>query len=323
MLTLAESAKLTNDPLAAGIMETIHLENSFMGMVPFFPISGNSYQYNLEETLPGVEYRAVNSAYAESTGTFNRASEGLVIGGGEVDVDTFIAQTQGGLNDQRAVQEAAKAKAMGFQFQDSFINGSVVRDANEFDGLNRRIVGSQVLEPTTNGGDYIEILGADDEDRHAFLDYLDELLALVPGINGSNGVIIMSDRAKAKFVSSTRRLTITTTTRDDLGKQVDRYRGIPFVDAGTNPWTGAPIVSETEPNGNVAPTNDTTSIYAVRFGRVPQDGAVTGLTNGGLQVEDLGKLQEKPAYRTRIEFFHGLGLFGGQAAARGRFVRIS
>lgn len=320
MLTLAEAAKLESDPLRRGVMETIHLETAFLSLVPFYEISGSAYKYNLEDTLPGVEYRAVNSAYAESTGTFNQATESIVIGGGEADVDTFIQRTQGNLNDQRALQERAKAKAMGFQFQDSFINGSVVRDANEFDGLNRRIVGDQVLDPT---GDSIPIMGADDDDRHAFLDFLDELIGLVPGVNGSNGLIIMSSRAQAKFSSALRRLTMATTTVDQLGRQFDSYRGIPFVDAGVNPWTGDPIVSETEPSGGGAPTNDTTSIYVVKLGRTPDDEAVTGLTNGGLQVEDLGKLQSKPAWRTRIEFFHGLGVFGGQAAARGRHVEIA
>ena len=49
---------------------------------------------------------------------------------------------------------------------------------------------------------------------------------------------------------------------------------------------------------------------------------MTGLTNGGVQVEDLGKLQDKPAWRTRIEFFNGLGIFGGKAAGRLRGVLV-
>ena len=58
------------------------------------------------------------------------------------------------------------------------------------------------------------------------------------------------------------------------------------------------------------------SIYAVKFGADEGDQAVTGLTNGGVQVEDLGQLQSKPAYRTRIEFYCGMAVFGGKAAAR-------
>jgi hypothetical protein len=54
----------------------------------------------------------------------------------------------------------------------------------------------------------------------------------------------------------------------------------------------------------------------VKFGQGEGDQAVTGLTNGGVMVDDLGMLQSQPVYRTRIEFYCGLGVFGGKAAAR-------
>ncbi|MER7055908.1 hypothetical protein [Streptomyces sp. NPDC000351] len=43
---------------------------------------------------------------------------------------------------------------------------------------------------------------------------------------------------------------------------------------------------------------------------------MTGLTNGGVMVDDFGEMTEKPAYRTRVEFYCGVGVFGGKAAAR-------
>jgi hypothetical protein len=317
MLTLAEAAKLKQDPLRQGVLETFVQESSFMDLVPFFEIQGSAYSYNEEGTLPGVEYRAVNSAYAESTGTVNQKSEAIVIAGGEADVDTFIVRTQGNLNDNRALQERSKIKAMAYQFQNSFINGDVAVDANSFDGLRKRIVGTQVLTPT---GDGIDVLGADDDDRHTFLDFLDELIGLVPGIDANNGLLIMNSFIKQKIRSSARRLTIFTTEKDELGNLVERYAGLRMVDAGLKA-DGSLVLPQNEPDGNVSPAADTSSIYAVKLGRAPDDQAVTGLTNGGMQVEDLGKLQGKPAWRTRIEFFHGLGLFGGKAAARARRVK--
>ena len=71
-----------------------------------------------------------------------------------------------------------------------------------------------------------------------------------------------------------------------------------------------------DPGQSAATVNNTSSIYAVKFGSSEGDQGVTGLTNGGVQVEDLGQLQDKPAYRTRIEFYVGLGVFSGKAAAR-------
>ena len=56
---------------------------------------------------------------------------------------------------------------------------------------------------------------------------------------------------------------------------------------------------------------------------IPGDAGVIGLTNGGLQAYDLGELDEKPAYRTRIEFYTGLAAQGGHAAARLRGVKTA
>ncbi|WP_240361862.1 hypothetical protein [Streptomyces sp. MBT27] len=60
----------------------------------------------------------------------------------------------------------------------------------------------------------------------------------------------------------------------------------------------------------------TGDIYAVRFGATEADAGVSGLTNGGVQTTDLGESHDKPVYRTRIDFYCGLALFGGKAAAR-------
>lgn len=44
-------------------------------------------------------------------------------------------------------------------------------------------------------------------------------------------------------------------------------------------------------------------VYAVKFGT---DQYVHGLSNGGVQVRNLGELDTKPCFRTRIEFYCGL-----------------
>ncbi len=88
--------------------------------------------------------------------------------------------------------------------------------------------------------------------------------------------------------------------------------GQPSPEAGIDP-DNTGILAQSETQGIATAIS---SIYAVRYGSSEGDQAVTGLTNGGVNVQDLGKLQYKPAYRIRIEFFVGLAVFGGKAAAR-------
>jgi hypothetical protein len=61
----------------------------------------------------------------------------------------------------------------------------------------------------------------------------------------------------------------------------------------------------------------------VHYGAALGDQGVVGLTNGGVAVMDLGQLETKPVYRTRIEWFTGLALFGPRPAARLTGVRTS
>lgn len=109
-LTLAQAALLSQNDLQRGVIETFVIESSILDRIPFLTIAGNAYAYNEEATMPGVAFRTVNEAYVESTGTVNQKSESLVILGGDADVDRFIVQTRGDLNDQRATQTRMKVK---------------------------------------------------------------------------------------------------------------------------------------------------------------------------------------------------------------------
>ena len=305
-LTLAQSAVFSENDLQRGVVETFVQESPVLDRLPLLTINGNAYAYNEEATLPGVEFRAVNSAYAESTGTINQRTESLVILGGDADVDTFLVATRGNLNDLRAEQTRMKVKAASYKFQDAFINGDVAVDANSFDGLKKRLTGAQVIAAGTNG---LPIVGADDNARHTFFDAMDQAIAAV---RGGVDVIYGNAAVLSRIRSSARRLTMYDQTTDSFGRTIATYNGIPLIDIG-NKADGTPIIPQTETQGT---SNVASSLYFVSFGQDESDGGVTGLTNGGVQVKDLGEIDAKPVYRTRIEFFCGLAVFGGKAAAR-------
>jgi hypothetical protein len=119
--TLVEAAKLSQNSLQRGVIETFVQESVVLDRLPLMDIEGNAFAYNEEATLPGVEFRAVNAAYSESTGTVNQKTETLVILGGDADVDRFIQQTRSNMNDQRAVQTRMKVKSASYKFQDAFV----------------------------------------------------------------------------------------------------------------------------------------------------------------------------------------------------------
>lgn len=308
-ITLVEAAKLSQSYLQRGVLETFIQTSPVLDRIPFMPIQGNAYAYNEEATLPGVAFRAVNGSYTESTGTVNQKSETLVILGGDADVDKFIVQTRGDVNDQRAVQTSLKVKAASYKFQETFINGDNTVDVNSFDGLKKRLTGGQVISTATNGANIL----TDNTTIHAFFDKLDELVAAVPGLDGTNGAVYANSSTIGRIKSAGRRISADVFVEKDVnGKRQVVWNGIPVLDIGASA-AGVSILPFTETQGS---SSVASSVYAVRFGQGEGDQAVTGLTNGGVQVYDLGELETKPAYRTRIEFYTGMGVFGGKAAAR-------
>lgn len=295
-LTLAETAKLETDYLRRGIIETFGEYSPVLEDLPFIEVAGNSFRYNQEATLPGVEFRAVNDSYTESTGTVNQESESLVIYGGMVDVDRYLQQVRGSINDQRALQTRLKVKALALGFTREFFEGDSTVDVNSFDGLQKRLSGDQVItaDDGTGNGDVLSLV------------YID---ALIDAVWGGPDVIYLNKVNRRKLISLARDLEIVTVEMDAAGKVHTYYDGIP-VKVVSKDNLNAEILGFDETEGT---ETECSSIYAVRYGA---EEFACGLTNGGIQVEDLGLIPNPPVYRTLIEWYVGLAVFNPQAAAR-------
>ena len=283
--TLVEAAKLSTDILQRGVIETFARNSAVLEMLPFMDIAGNSYKYNQEATLPGIGFRGVNEAYQESTGIVNQLSEGLIIAGGDCDVDRFIVQTRGNVNDQRAIQTQLKTKAMALAMTKQFFLGDTATEPNGFDGLKKRITGSQVIDC----GGTLDITKLDE---------------LIDAVEGEPDVLFCSKAMRREIKRVIQgHAGYSEGTYDAFGRPVMTYGGIQI------------RAIETDAEGKeILPFNATTpgEIYAVRFG--PEQ-YVSGLQNGGMSVRDLGELQEKPVFRTRIEWYAGMAVFHPRATA--------
>lgn len=300
-VTLAQAAATESNNVRRGVMEIFHQESTVFDRIPLESIEGNAYSYNIEDALPGTGFRTVNEAYVESTGVFNQKTESLTILGGDADVDKFLQKTTGQtIGDLRAAQTRLKVISAQSTYVDTFFNGDVNVDAKSFDGLRKRLVGSQVIDSSAPTNDI------------AFLDELDMLFASVDG--GTPDVVYSNQVTIGRLKSLGRKVGGAEYINSEItGKREWTWNGVPFVTAGKH-WSGRQILPYDPTNGG--------DMYAVKFASsIIGDSGVIGLTNGGLQAYDLGELQEKPAYRTRIEFYTGLAVQGGQAAARLRGVK--
>lgn len=267
MAVLLEQAKLlTQDVLQRGVIMTMVQTSGVMEKLPFIEVVGSGYAYDIMEELPNVEYRAVNGAYTEGVSDVKQAVERLVILGGDVDVDVFLAKTHSNINDIRSLHTEAKAKAVARQFEKDFFVGAGT--SNAIKGLDKRLAEN--------------IAGTEIKSTGLTLDALNELLDAV--VDGAD-CLFMSKKMRRELMKVLQASNhYIENGTDAFGRPVALYGGVEI----------RPI------DDSLIPAD---KIYAVKFGT---DMYVHGLSNGGIQVKDLGELDSKPCYRTRIEAYLGL-----------------
>ena len=298
-LTLIEAAKLSTDMLQKGVIETFAQTSAVLERLPFADVEGNAFRYDTEEVLPGIAFRGVNEGFTESTGVVNPKVETLVIGGGDSDVDRFIVRTRSNVNDVRAVHDRLKVKALSLSITKTFFDGDSQANPKEFDGLNRRLgTGSQVLAVSAGGGAVTE-------------DLLTQLIDLV---DGGPDVLFMGRAMRRSVEKVARANTQISYGLDGFGRRVMQYAGIPIGIIEVDNLGAEILPFDEDPGDGVS---DTGSIYAARFG---EGEACWGIQNGGISVRDLGELDTKPVFRTRIEWFLALVVGHPRCAARLRSI---
>jgi len=295
-LTLVEAAKLhSGEVQRSAIIELFAMGSDVLRVLPFDTIAGNALRYNREETLPGIGFRGVNEAYTESTGVINPVTEPLVIAGGDLDVDVFILETMG--QDQRAVQESMKAKALSLKWSLAFLKGDSSSDPRIFDGLQSRLTGSQKIQAGTTANGTVLSLAV-----------LDQAIDAVD----SPTHLIMNRTMRRRLSAAARSSSVggyITYELDAFGRRVTMYNDLPILVVDQDN-AGNEILPFTE--AATSGTATATSIYVVSFG----EGMLQGIQSGVMDVRDLGELQTQPVKRTRVEWYAGIALFHPRAAAR-------
>lgn len=303
-ISLIEAAKLRTDPLQRGVIMCFPESSPVLEMIPFLSVNSDSYKYNRADTLPRSDFRAVNESYTEGSSSLDNVTESLTISGGTSDVDRVLVKTQGNINDLRAIHDSLKAKSCALKWQKTFFKGDVEASPKEFDGLQSRLTGDQLIDAgSSSGGDPLSLAK------------LDELL---DQIDGSADALFMNKTMRRRLTAGARSSSVAgdiNYTLDQFGRRVTTYNDVPIR-----------IIEEDESGDDVLAFNEAapgggssvcTSIYAVRFGLGTH---CFGLQCGDMDVVDMGLYSGGTKYRTLIEWISGFTLAHTKSAARLRGI---
>lgn len=301
-VTLAESAKLAQDELVAGVIENIITVNRMFDVLPFDSIEGNSLAYNRENVLGDVIMAGVGTTFSgvgagKGAATFTKVNSNLTTIMGDAEVNGLIQATRSGDgNDQTAVQIASKAKSAGRKYQDQLINGNGA--GNEFAGLIQLCAGSQKATTGVNGSAISFAI-------------LDELMDLVTDKDGQVDYITMHARTLRSYKALLRALggaSINEVVELPSGAEVPAYSGTPIFRNDYIP------TDQTKGTGGATKT----TIFAGTLDDGSRTHGIAGLTAtqaAGIQVVDVGESEDSDEHIWRVKWYCGLALFSEKGLA--------
>lgn len=269
-ITLAELKAGMSDKVAAQVVDTFIRQSEVLELLPFdnavSPTGGSTLTYGyVQKKIPGqTAFRAINAEYTASQATVEKKSVDLKIFGGAFEIDRVIKQAEGMYNNM-AYQIEEKVKSAVGTFHNAMINGDSTKNANEFDGLDKFLVG-QTTEHNTSAAIELSTMANLKTNADTFYEQLTNLI----NETGADAIFV-SNQMKSKIQTVARILGYQTKTEEAFGRLVTSLDGVRIIDLGNvvtvsgSNVTEAPIIANKTRQLNSASVTGLTDIYAVKF----------------------------------------------------------
>lgn len=272
-MTLAEMKVGMNDKLQESVVDTFIRESEVLELLPFdnslSPNGGSTLTYGyIQKKLPSAtSFRAINEEYSESQATVEKKSVDLKIFGGSFELDRVIKQAEGMYNNMALQLEEKIISAVG-TFHNAMINGDSSSDAEQFDGLDKFLVG-QSTEFGTGAVIDLSTMAKLKENADAFYE---ELLKLI-NRTGAHALFV-NEGMKTKIQTVARVLGYKTESKEDFGRTITTIGegNVRLIDLKNIVTTSngaaveTPIIGTKTRTVATVSTTGLTDIYAVKFG---------------------------------------------------------
>lgn len=269
-ITLAEAKVGMADKVDQQVIDTFRRSSLLLDRLTFdnaiSPGTGGStlaYGYIQLKTPSTAAVRTINSEYTAGEAKREKKTTNAIIMGGSFKVDRVLQNTSGAV-DELAFQAEQKIKATANYFHNLVINGTSAASGtgyvpNTFDGLKKLLTGtSSEITSTVSLTTSAEL----DSNYNAFLDEMDGFLSVLDGVPS---MLLMNTAMLTKVRSIARRAGYYERTKDDFGRVVETYAGVPMVDLGKY-YNGTSTVDVVETSAASTSAAGATDIYAVSLG---------------------------------------------------------
>lgn len=292
-LTLLEASKQAEDPYVSAVIETYAKEADILKVLPF--VTQSAVRVLREKRLPTAVFRGLNEGYTADAGELEWVNEHPAFAGGDIEVDISIIRAMG--EQIRATREVMKIKALAQLWAYKFVKGDSGTDPKEFDGLQVRCVGNQLVPNATSGEAALSLYN------------LDKLIDTVDGAN-----FLLMNKALARRLTAAARTTsvggFVTWDKDEFGQRIPRYNDLQILIADRNSDNYTTLAFD---EAGVGSGTSSTSVYALAIG----DGQLQGMQAAPMDARDLGEKQSgTPALVSRVDWDAGIVQWHPRSIAR-------
>ncbi len=269
-ITLAEAKVGMADKVDQQVVDMFRRSSLLLDRLTFdnsiSPGTGGStltYGYVQLKTPSTAAVRTINSEYTAGEAKREKKTTTAIIMGGSFEVDRVLQNTSGAV-DELAFQAEQKIKATANYFHNLVINGTSASSGtgyvpNTFDGLKKLLAGTS-NEITSS----VSITTAAELTSN-YNALLDELDAFISALDGTPSMLLMNGKMLTKLRGAARRAGYYDSTKDDFGRFVETYNGIPLMDAGKY-YNGSATVDVVADTAASSSAEGTSEIYAVCLG---------------------------------------------------------
>jgi hypothetical protein len=297
-------------PNIRGIVQVITNNSVFLRRLRFVQVPEFMYEYGRQQSLGGIAFRGLNQFYTANAPVTNPVVELLKVFGGSVQTDRQLTRGPKGAS-VRASNLAAKTKRASLTFDLKVIKGSSAATPLEFDGINRRLGGTQVINMNGN----------------LTLPALDQVLDQTVGSNDQK--IIVCNKAIRRQIKKLIIDAAGGAAVADINAPVASYNGAAIEvldeDGDSNPIltfnesAGGAAPATLDANGNpIAPAGACTSLYVINpSGDVDQEN-LRGLVRevDGTMIEQIAYPEINGAVVDAVEAVMGIALHHPRCATR-------
>lgn len=334
-LTLLDMSRIRKDEFTGGVYEVWAQECDILKKIPIETINTVETKARRTNSIGTVGFRKRGEAYgAIQKGGHDIVADAVYDMGGNIDIDKQDVMDKKLSENPITMTVREGVKAMGWKYNETFINGDHGVDEDEFEGIKVRMANlpsAQVVYGNSSSAELDVATAIAANTTATFQTFLDAIDSATYAVDGHRADVCLTNADGIRAIKAAlRRLNLyknadpltpvvkgsneRRTSATPSGKPVFNYDGVAYYDVGLDHSQSNPIIGTHTVNSVAC-----RSFYFLKLGKP----YLHGIQQYAMQVTKPKVLDDNVTYRVTIDWPTGLHLIHPKSMSELRGVKVS